>query len=170
MKQGCQRKTPYQGLPTEPDSENLTPLATFSRCFSTSGGGFGSRRPRPARPGWPLPSAPLKCPAWGELERNPGPLRPVVKAPTRPHPAPSPSSCSLTGPLLPGRGRPRTRPHYVPDLRQAPSPQGGRLTWLPAMQAWASGRPPSRDKGPAPFLLSRPQNSCRPAEPIQEGS
>lgn len=122
--------------------------------------------------GWPLPSAPLKCPAWGGLEGNPGPRR-HGGGTYPPPPGSLPLIVQSDWAFVAGAQAGDSQgPGLIMCLTsgQPPSPQGGRLTWLPAVQAWASGRPPSKDKGPAPFLLSRPQNSCWPTEPIQEGS
>lgn len=43
----------------------------FSRCFSTTGGSFGSRRPRPAGVGLASPLCPFEVPSMGWAGRKP---------------------------------------------------------------------------------------------------
>lgn len=125
------------------------------------GGGVGDNthglwRRRPSHQAWlASPLAPLKFPAWGGLEGNPGPQRLTRASPT-PLPCCLPPHCAVWLGFCcqsPGRGQPGTWPHYVPDLRHTSPTQG-----LGLLEASSKGQRTS------------PQSSWWPAQLFQGGA
>lgn len=115
----------------------------------------GLWRRRPSQQAWlASPLAPLKFPAWGGLEGNPGPQRLTRASPT-PLPCRLPPHCAVWLGFCcqsPGRGQPGTWPHYVPDLRHTSPTQG-----LGLLEASSKGQRTS------------PQSSWRPVQLFQGG-
>lgn len=145
-------KDPNPWLPVEPNSTTQAPCS-LSRVGGRVKGGpdtHGLWRGRPSHQAWPAsPLAPLKFPAWGGLEGNPGPQRLTGASPT-PLPSRLPPHCAVRLGFCcqsPGRGQPGTWPHYVPDLRHTSPTQG-----LGLLEASSMGQSTS------------PQNSWRPAQ------